>query len=253
MTKNKLLKAVIVEDEVLAQQRLQRLLKKHSDLLEISGTAKDGKQAIEVINAVQPDVLFLDIQIPFHTGFEVLQHINCNPLVIFTTAYDAYALKAFEENSVDYLLKPFSEERLALTIEKLQSRKNTGGSMEQLNSILEQLQPRKTLNSLSLTSGKKIFLVNTDEVVYIQSEDKYTFVYLEDGRKFIDNRPLKYFATHLADHFLQVHRSYLINLHQVVEINRDLRSRFVFKLRKYESERIVSGEKYHELIKEKIN
>jgi len=252
MTDKASIRALVIEDEKLAQQRLLGLLEKYSETIEIVGIVGDGKQAVERINSLKPELLFLDIQMPFLTGFEVLQEIDLDPLIVFTTAYNEFAIKAFEQNSIDYLLKPLTEERLDKTIQKLLKRERKESQIDQIQSFLKEYENKRTNRSLTLTSGSKIFIVPLKDIVFIRSEDKYVFLFTNDNRKFIDNRPLKYFSNELPSNFIRVHRSVVINLDMVVEINKDMRSRFGFKLNHYPKKRIWSGEKYHEEIRRKL-
>ena len=114
------IRAVIVDDEELARKRLRRLLQKYEDRIEVVGEAQSGEEAIERIPGLRPDVLFLDIQMPGLSGFDVVRRLECKPFIVFATAYNEFALKAFEENSVDYLLKPVEQIRLDKTIDKLE-------------------------------------------------------------------------------------------------------------------------------------
>src|ERR1041385_1761516 len=116
---NQLFKTILIDDEPAARRLMKNLLLEHSDVVEIVGEASNGKEAIDKIEKLRPDLIFLDIQMPDLTGFEVIEQLSEKPNIIFTTAYEQYAVKAFETFSIDYLLKPIKEERLAQSIEKL--------------------------------------------------------------------------------------------------------------------------------------
>ena len=118
---NQLFKTIVIDDEPAARRLMKNLLQEHSDVVEVISEAGNGKEAIEKIEKLRPDLIFLDIQMPDLTGFEVIEQLNEKPNIIFTTAYEQYAIKAFETFSIDYLLKPIKEERLAQSIEKLKS------------------------------------------------------------------------------------------------------------------------------------
>ncbi|MCK4773733.1 MAG: response regulator, partial [Candidatus Krumholzibacteria bacterium] len=154
-------KTVLVDDEPLALTRLERMLEQYRDSVEIVGKAESGAAAVEIINRVRPDVVFLDVQMPELTGFDVLERLDYIPLVIFSTAYDQYALKAFEVYSVDYLLKPVDPARLKLAVDKLQrlSAGGVGDLRERVQQALETLKdPRKI--RIQVRIGDRIRLIS---------------------------------------------------------------------------------------------
>ena len=140
-------KTVLIDDEPLAIKRLNRLLESHNDTIEIVGTAANGEEGLQLVNKLRPDLIFLDIEMPIMTGFDMLGLLNYQPKIIFTTAFDNYAIKAFEENSVDYLLKPIEQDRLDKALEKLNRLGSQNVDSDQLQKMFATLQPKKNFKS----------------------------------------------------------------------------------------------------------
>lgn len=210
-------KAIIIEDEGLARERLKLLLHKNEDLIEILAEAANGIEGLKLINSLQPDLIFLDIQMPGLTGFEMLQQLNEIPLVIFTTAYDDYALQAFETNTIDYLLKPIAPERLEKAILKLQQRsKNKAQVNDQLLDLISQMSQPKT-SFIKVKTGSITKLVKLDKICYFQAEDKYTFLHTND-KKYILKDSLNELEKTLPSQFKRIHRAHIINLDFIKEI-----------------------------------
>ena len=194
--------ALVIDDEPLARKRMMQLLEPFSSEIEILGEAGSGAQAVKMIHEMLPDVVFLDIQMPDMDAFEVLHSLQGEdmPLVIFTTAYDNFALKAFEENTVDYLLKPVDPERLATAIEKLRrmipqvddTTVPPGFSWEKLCNLVD--MSALYLQRLQVKVGDRIVFVNIDEVIRFHSEEKYTTVYTVNGQYVIDTGPEALYA-----------------------------------------------------------
>lgn len=213
-------RTLLVDDEPLALDRLERLLAPHAQV-EVIGRAQSGQKALQQIAALRPDLLFLDIQMPELDGFEVLQHLQFRPWVIFCTAYDAYALKAFEACALDYLLKPVAPERLAQSLDKLQ-RLDTDGSdalAQRLDALAAHLK-HPAVRRLQARQGDRIRFVETDHVVFLKAADKYVEAHTKDQTLLLD-QSLNQLEKDLppAD-FTRIHRSYLINMNHLEEIIR---------------------------------
>ena len=177
---NQVFKAIVIDDEPAARRLMKNLLQEHSDMVEVIAEAGNGREAIQKIEELKPDLIFLDIQMPDLTGFEVIEKLSCKPNIIFTTAYEQYAIKAFESFSIDYLLKPIKEERLKQSIEKLKAirqvkytrlmspgcRRSSGNSR----------RPPKT-TALTIKTGDRIILLRFENISYLEAEDKYVFVF----------------------------------------------------------------------------
>jgi two-component system, LytTR family, response regulator len=211
------LKTIIIEDENLARERLKLLLQKHEDIIEIIAEAANGQEGLEMITEYKPDLIFLDIQMPGLTGFEMLQQLDEIPLVIFTTAYDEYALQAFETNTIDYLLKPIAPERLEKAIHKLQQM---GSNQSQLNEqmldfIAKISQPKASF--IKVKTGTITKLIKLEKIYYFQAEDKYTFLHTYD-KKYILSESLNELEKTLSSQFKRIHRAYVINLDFIKKI-----------------------------------
>ena len=231
--------ALVIDDEPLARKRMMQLLEPFSSEIAILGEAGSGAQAVKMIHEMLPDVVFLDIQMPDMDAFEVLHSLRGEdmPLVIFTTAYDNFALKAFEENTVDYLLKPVDPERLATAIEKLRrmipqvddTTVPPGFSWEKLCNLVD--MSVLYLQRLQVKVGDRIVFVNIDEVIRFHSEEKYTTVYTVNGQYVIDT-PLVELEKKLDPrHFTRVHRSHIVAIDYIAECRKGDAGRMVMVLR----------------------
>ena len=231
--------ALVIDDEPLARKRMMQLLEPFSSEIEILGEAGSGAQAVKMIHEMLPDVVFLDIQMPDMDAFEVLHSLRGEdmPLVIFTTAYDNFALKAFEENTVAYLLKPVDPERLATAIEKLRrmipqvddTTVPPGFSWEKLCNLVD--MSVLYLQRLQVKVGDRIVFVNIDEVIRFHSEEKYTTVYTVNGQYVIDT-PLVELEKKLDPrHFTRVHRSHIVAIDYIAECRKGDAGRMVMVLR----------------------
>jgi two-component system LytT family response regulator len=191
------MKALIIDDERLARAELRRLLEKHPEV-EIVGEARDAEDALNQIGRMEPELLFLDIQMPGANGFELLAQLDRVPLVIFTTAYDDYALKAFEVNALDYLLKPVAPERLAAALAKIvgvKARSPVGAGQQ-----------------IFVKDGERCWFVALREIVLLESEGNYTRLYFGGHRPLV-LRSLNYLEDRLdAAVFFRASRKHILNL-----------------------------------------
>ncbi|HEV8037922.1 MAG TPA: LytTR family DNA-binding domain-containing protein [Bryobacteraceae bacterium] len=191
------MKALIIDDERLARAELRRLLEKHPDV-EIVGEARDAEDALSQIGTMEPDLLFLDIQMPGANGFELLEQLDRVPVVIFTTAYDDYALKAFEVNALDYLLKPVAPERLAAALAKV-------GGVKPKTAVAADQQ-------IFVKDGERCWFVALRDIVLLESEGNYTRLYFGGHRPLV-LRSLNYLEDRLdAAMFFRASRKHILNL-----------------------------------------
>ena len=216
-------RAVLVDDEDLAIRRLQRLLRDES-AIEVVGTAENGRKAIELVDELKPDLLFLDIQMPGLTGFDVIRRLRHVPIVIFTTAYDEYALQAFETSAVDYLLKPIEKARLQKALEKLRRLRpgESSGSFEQRLDLLLQSIERKEgesrLSHIPAKIGERTLIFGVADAAYFYASDKYTFL-VTNEKEYIIDRTLAELEVKLDPaRFVRIHRSAIVNVDRVKEI-----------------------------------
>jgi two-component system LytT family response regulator len=199
------MKALIIDDSRLARNELRRLLKEH-DTIQIVGEAANAEEAVQKIEETKPDILFLDIQMPGKDGFQLLEALETVPEVIFTTAYDEYALKAFDFNALDYLVKPIKKERLATTISKVveQNRKRSETSDKGEFLGLE--------DQVFVKEGDKCWFVTLDSIRLFEVSGNYTTIYFEDAKPMIP-RTLNYLETRLDPKiFFRANRQQVVNL-----------------------------------------
>jgi len=211
------LKAIIIEDEELARNLLKNYLL-DIDNIELIGEFSDGFAGLKAINELSPDVVFLDIQMPKLTGLEVLELLDNMPSIIFTTAYDDYAVKAFELNAIDYLLKPFSRERFLKAVKK--ATKNSVDNKVQLQDFKNQVIKNKKLDKIVIKTSNNLHIINLHEINYISSEDDYVMIHTSKG-KYLKNQTMNYYETHLnSSDFVRIHRSYIVNIQQINKIEK---------------------------------
>ncbi len=246
------LRCYVVDDEELPLSSLVRMLHE-SGRADVIGYSTDPAQAVEDIKALAPDALFLDIHMPDIDGFRLLQSLPRQPLVVFTTAYDQHAVRAFEVNSVDYLLKPVGQERLAnalLKLERQLAAREIGfaKASEVLASVAEALKPKSWLKRIGTQSGENVLLLDVSQITHFVSEDRYTYACTERGR-YLVSASLSDLESRLdPSQFLRIHRSAIVNLRYVDLISRWFAGRVRIKLRDRErSELTVSRDKVRAL------
>lgn len=251
------LKTLLIDDELLAISRLRRLLDKHRDTFEIIGEAPNGAEGLALIEAQRPDLIFLDIEMPLLNGFEMLSRLTVMPMVVFATAFDQYAIRAFEENSVDYLLKPIETDRLTRTAQKIRAlveRQDSGQlavnpMTDSVMRLLAQMQPRKEIYSISVKTGDKIRLVPLSDIAYFEAEDKYVFLATMDGQKFLTTYTLTTLTEKLPDTFVRVSRSVTVNRHKIAEVHRHFDGKFILAMTDRKATRLTTGSTYGEAVR----
>ena len=211
------MKIIIVDDEAPARLKINQYLKDYPDI-EIVGEADNGADAIQEIERKKPDLVILDIQMPEMDGFEVIKALSEPPLVIFATAYDQYAIQAFEVNSIDYLLKPFSKSRLKDALERAKGmlKKDFETKIEDLLKLIE--EEKRYMTRIPVRKGKRIIVLDVQDVVWIGAEETLNFVYSRENRYLI-NETLAELEKKLDPKiFFRIHRSCIINLNYISEI-----------------------------------
>jgi two-component system, LytTR family, response regulator len=213
------IKVVIIDDEVLARDIIKSFLKKY-DNIELIAECTNGFDGIKQINELNPDLIFLDIQMPKLTGFEMLEILDEPPVIIFSTAFDQFALKAFEVNATDYLLKPYSEERFGEALNKaIKLLGNKPEANVRIGNLVKSLEKRtEYLDRVVIKNGQKILIISVEDIDYIEAQDDYTMIYSSKGN-FLKQKTMKYFEENLdpAD-FIRIHRSYIVKLSSVKQI-----------------------------------
>ena len=226
--------AVIAEDEPVLRAQLRDLLHEVWPECAIAAVVEDGFQAMRALEEHAPDVLFLDIQMPGLTGLEVARHASGRCHVVFVTAYDQYAVAAFEEGAVDYVMKPLSVERVATACNRISKRLSLAPA--HLESLLEALakgaaQARPFLRWINASLGNEVKLITVDEVCYFRSDTKYTRVVTIDGESLI-RKSLKELLEELDPAlFWQIHRSTIVNVNSIASVSRDFAGHVIVKLK----------------------
>lgn len=231
--------AVVVDDEPIARAGMRRLLAAQADI-HVAGEAGDGRSAVELIQRLRPELLLLDVQMPEMDGFEVLQQIGPDAVkaVVFVTAYDRFAIRAFEVQALDYVLKPFDDERFAAVIERARRhirRERDGDLAGRLAALLDQFsgdappaaarQAASTLSRFVVREGGRVFFQPVDEVDWIEAADYYARLHV-GSRSYLLRESLSALEEQLdATRFVRVHRSAIINLERVLEIRPDWKNR----------------------------
>jgi two-component system LytT family response regulator len=251
MTPTSRYRTLIADDEQPARDRLKKLLAEHSSQIELIGESVNGLECREMIDRLKPDLVFLDIQMPGLTGFEVLQQTSHSPVVIFCTAYDEFALQAFETNSIDYIVKPIKAERIQKSIEKLDSLKRHSDKQELLRIIESYISqaPKKEITSIPVKLGDRMLFVRIEDVSYFSAEEKYVTIFTKDGKTYLSDLTLKSLEEKLGEGFLRIHRSLLVNVSRIKEINKHFNSCFIIRIDDVTQTRLQSGRVYYEQVK----
>ena len=224
------LSAVIVEDEGIARRHLKELLAAH-DWITVIGEASNGRDAVSCIDELEPDLVFLDIELPEFDGLQVIQKIQHRPAVVFTTAYDRYAISAFELAALDYLLKPFGDERLASALERVRARFEPGARVRDAERAREALSAPQILNRLLVRHAGKVIPLATTDVERLEADGDYVAI-VAKGKRYLVSLSLSDFEQRLdPTRFLRVHRSHVVNLDFVESLTPDENSQYRVAMR----------------------
>jgi two-component system LytT family response regulator len=213
------MKVIIIDDEPLARSIIREYLQNHSELTLI-GECNDGFEGVKSIQQLQPDLIFLDIQMPKINGFEMLELIDEPPAVIFTTAFDEFAIKAFESHAVDYLLKPFSQERFDKAISKWQQTEKNVSVKEQLAPLLDSVStsPSEQQRVVVKLSGK-IRIIPVEDIHYLEAADDYVKIHTREGA-LLKNKTMGHFEQVLNKNlYVRTHRSFMVNITEITRID----------------------------------
>ena len=238
-----LIRTLIIEDEEPARDLVTKFLSDF-DEIELVGSCTDGFNGLKSINEHKPDLIILDIQMPKLSGFELLELLDELPEIIFTTAYDQYAIQAFEKNAVDYLMKPFSKARLRQAVDKVIERlKRQKNSQTDLKRFVETLQSNtENITRIVVKKGSSIHVIPVEDIVQIESEDDYVFIYTMNER-FMKKETLRFFEQQLpSNQFIRVHRSHLVCIDKIEKIEQYGRESFLLRLK---NENLVKVSKSH--------
>ena len=246
--------AVIADDEKQLRIYLRSKLAKLWPELVVTGEAENGHQAVDIIQANHPGVAFLDIKMPGLSGLEVAKRITVDCIVVFITAYDEFAIDAFENEAIDYLLKPVTDERLAKTIERLKKRlagspaessRRLTDTIDHLLATLENRKEKGYLNWIKARLGEEVRLVAADDVYFFKAEDKYTVVKTRDS-EYLIKISIRQLAEELdPDQFWRIHRSTIVNLNHIAGVHRSFGGKLLIKLKDLERTLPVSKSYTH--------
>lgn len=214
-----MIKVIIIDDEPLARGLVKEYLSSYTDI-EVMAECNDGFEGLKAINEHQPDLVFLDIQMPKINGFEMLELLDQPPAVIFTTAFDEYAIRAFDNHAMDYLLKPFSKERFDKAVVKWKdmfAQKNTRPEMKEViesaaNSPLQR-------ERIVVKSGSSIIVIPVDDILYLEAADDFVKIHTRKGQ-WLKNKTMAHFEQQLdTNRFIRVHRSYMVNISEITRLD----------------------------------
>lgn len=246
------LRAVIAEDESVLRDELRTHIESLWPALTICASVADGRAALEALEQHRPHVLFLDIQMPGLSGLDVARRASGRCHVVFVTAHDEFAVAAFEQGAIDYVMKPFSVERLALAIDRLKSRLTTQPANLEglLESLARQLvRPKSYLRWINASQGDDLRLITVEEICYFRSDTKYTRIVTANQESLI-RKPVRELAAELdPDAFWQVHRSIIVSVAEIAGVQRDFRGRIQLRL-KHRPETLPVSQPYAPLFRQ---
>jgi two-component system, LytTR family, response regulator len=212
------MKVIIIDDEPLARSIVKEYLQSYPDV-DVIAECNDGFEGMKAIQQYEPGLIFLDIQMPKINGFEMLELIDNPPAVIFTTAFDEFALKAFELNATDYLLKPFSKERFDKAFQKFLQHSTAPAPQPQLPVLETAAQSPAQQNRIVVKDGSKIKIIPVNQIHYLEAKDDYVKIVTADG-SFLKKRTMNFFEQSLSlYHFVRIHRSYIVNTQLITRID----------------------------------
>lgn len=219
-----MLRSIIIDDEDKGIDSIELLLQRYVPEVKIVATSTDPEEAIGLIEDYKPEIIFLDINMPEMDGFELLENLSWKDFnLVFTTAHQEYALKALKNNAIDYLLKPIDHNELKSAVERI--KKRVSEQKEEFwkfnyNELLQDIQ-RKEKQRILIHTRSGVESIDLDNIIYLQAESNYTYIFIDDGKKIITTKTLKEFENQLCESgskFMRVHNSYIVNLHKVVRL-----------------------------------
>ncbi len=224
--------ALIIDDEELARKVIIRYLEKHPEIRRVE-ECENGFSGLKTINEVKPDIVFLDIQMPKINGFEMLEVLDEKPLIIFSTAYDEFAIKAFEHSAVDYLLKPYSQKRFSEAVNKAIDKLKQGATTQtEINNLQDKLEVSpEHLRRVVIKSGSNVIVLPVDEVHYLEAADDYVEIHTARDR-YLKQKTMNYFEQRLdPELFIRVHRSFIVSIAQISKLEPYSKDSFVLLLK----------------------
>jgi two-component system, LytTR family, response regulator len=242
------MRVLIVEDEPPARRRLRSLLERHADVI-IAGEAAHGVEAVELIERARPDLVLLDVELPIANGFEVIDAVGADqmPNVVFVTAYDHYAIRAFEVYALDYLLKPVEPERLATALDRARTIHQGGRTSPELTRALNDMRQTPALRRIPVRLGPRILFVNIADIDYVQAEANYIRLHAR-GKGYLVRETLNTFEEKLRPYgFLRIHRSTLVQSQQIAELEPLFHGEYAVKLK--DGTKLRSGRSYRDQLR----
>lgn len=249
------IRAMVVDDEAMARERVVSLLRQEQDI-ELIGECSDGEQAVNAINSQQPDLVFLDVQMPAVDGFRVIEQVGPEkmPAVVFVTAYDEYAVRAFEVHALDYLLKPFGRERFQQTLQHARShveRRRAGDLGKRLMALVQDIKPEpQKLDRLVVKSGGRVFFLRTEDIVWIEAAGNYVRLHLGDDSHLFRETMNGIEARLDPRRFVRIHRSRIVNSDRIKELQPWFNGEYVVVLQN--GTRLTLSRGYREKLQERL-
>lgn len=249
-----MIKCVIIDDERLARTRMKDLLVNHSNKVNLIGEADNGTKGIQLIEEEKPELIFLDIQMPDMSGFEMLSKLSYQPKIIFTTAYSEYAIKAFENYTIDYLVKPISQDRFDKSIDKLTKLQSPTQELDliKLQELISKVPKQKESFSFAVKKGDRIILLDYEDITHFKAEDKYVNIYLNNAEIHITDKTLSELEDILPTDFIRIHRSIIVNKPFIKEIEKYFKGTLILILNDKAGTKLKSSEKYSKELKIKL-
>ncbi len=249
------IRAMVVDDEAMARERVVGMLRQEQDI-ELIGECSDGQQAVDAINTQHPDLVFLDVQMPACDAFGVIEKVGADkmPAVVFVTAYDEYALRAFEVHAIDYLLKPFGRERFQQTLQHARAhveRRRAGDLGKRLMALVQDIKPEpQKLDRLVVKSGGRVFFLRTEDIVWIEAAGNYVRLHLGDDSHLFRETMNGIEARLDPRRFVRIHRSRIVNSDRIKELQPWFNGEYVVVLQN--GTRLTLSRGYREKLQERL-
>ncbi len=246
-----MIKVIIIDDEQLARDIIKKFLEDRDDI-DVVLECANGFEGAKAIAEHKPDLIFLDVQMPKLTGFELLEIIDEKPVIIFSTAFDQYALKAFEQSAADYLLKPYSKTRFNEALNKAISQvKNNQSGEEVIDKVIEAKKDNDQLDRIVIKNGSKILILSVDDISHFEAQDDYVAVH-SSGKKYLKQLTMKHLDDTLPQGmFARVHRSYIVAISLIDKLEAYSKDSFIAILKT--GEKIPVSRTGYNLLREKLN
>ncbi len=246
------IRILIIDDEAPAREIIKHYLKE-VDNIEVIAECADGFSGLKSISEMKPDLVFLDIQMPRLTGVELVEVLTEKPKIIFTTAYDQYAIKAFELNAVDYLMKPFHKRRFLNAVKKAidMIRSGTGNKEPASQLLAKKPEPSSPVNRIVVRKGNAINLIPVEQIRYVEAQDDYVMIY-HSGGKALKQQTMKFYEDNLPkDNFVRIHRSYIVKVEEINRIEPYTKDNHVAIL--HSGDKLPVSRAGYKLLKEELN